>query len=68
MVKMKKDWVWALALLGPALLVYLVFMWFPTGLGLYQSLFRWRGVMNNEFVGLRNYRFLFQSRLFRHSI
>jgi raffinose/stachyose/melibiose transport system permease protein len=68
MTKLKNDWVWVIVLLGPALLVYLVFMWLPTGIGLYQSLFRWRGVTNNEFVGLRNYEFLLQSRFFRHSI
>lgn len=68
MLSMKRDWLWILTLLGPALLVYLAFMWLPTGVGLYQSLFRWRGTTDNSFVGWQNYRNLFQSRLFRQSI
>jgi len=52
----------------PFLLVYLVFMVFPLGFGLFISFFNWDILSSGAFVGWANYRRLFQDELFFSSL
>lgn len=50
-----------LVFLLPPLLVYLVAVAFPIAESLFLSFFRWDGITDLEFIGIRNYRDLFGS-------
>lgn len=52
----------------PFLLVYLVFMVFPLGFGLFISFFNWDILSSGAFVGWANYQRLFQDELFFSSL
>ncbi len=51
--------------LVPALLLVLIFEWYPAFSALYNSLFWWNGGKLHQFVGLQNYQDLLNDRTFR---
>jgi len=51
-------------MLLPALVLYSTFVIFPMFKGLYVSLFRWDGLSEMEWLGLRNYMFVFKDEIF----
>ncbi len=59
----------AYALLSPALVVFFLFFFVPTGFLIYISFFHW-GILSSatQFVGLRNFRTLFAQPLFLRSL
>jgi multiple sugar transport system permease protein len=59
-----REWLWALFFLGPNLLLFLTFTFFPILFGFGVSFFRWNIIEPPQFVGLGNYaRFLFEDPL-----
>lgn len=65
---MKRGFLTIAAFTGPALALYLVFMWVPAARAFYLSLFNWKGLGAMNFAGLDNYRFMFSNRVFLNSI
>jgi multiple sugar transport system permease protein len=57
--RVPREWLWALFFLGPNLLLFLVFTFFPILFGFGVSFFRWTIVEPPVFVGLENYRQFF---------
>ncbi len=53
--RIPRDWLWALLFLGPNLLLFLIFTFFPILFGLGVSFFRWTIIEPPVFVGLDNY-------------
>ncbi len=51
-------------MLLPALVLYSTFVIFPMFKGLYVSFFRWDGLSEMEWLGLRNYEFVFKDEIF----
>lgn len=51
---------WALLFLGPNFVLFLIFMAYPVGYGLYLSFFNYNVIDPPEWVGLRNYTRFFQ--------
>jgi multiple sugar transport system permease protein len=51
----RRDWLWALFFLGPNLLLFLGFTFFPMLFGLSVSFFQWNMLEPPAFVGLGNY-------------
>jgi N-acetylglucosamine transport system permease protein len=65
--KRERNFVLAFAL--PALIMFFIFRFLPSILGLAISLFRWKGVsLNMTFVGLENYVKLFQDQYFYNAL
>jgi ABC-type sugar transport system permease subunit len=52
----------------PGLLLYGSLVLYPTARAFYLSLFQWQGLSAKTFVGLANYQYLFDSRIFRSSL
>jgi multiple sugar transport system permease protein len=62
--RFRREWLWALFFLGPNLLLFLTFTFFPILFGFGVSFFRWTIIEPPVFVGLDNYqRFFFQDPL-----
>ena len=53
--RIPRDWLWALLFLGPNLLLFLLFTFFPILFGFGVSFFRWTIIEPPVFVGLDNY-------------
>jgi raffinose/stachyose/melibiose transport system permease protein len=68
MNSLRKDGKFIIMLLGPALLIYVAVVWYPTFYGFFESLFRWKDMNHKTFVGFRNYINLFQNKPFLNSI
>lgn len=51
-------------MLLPALILYTTFVIYPMFKGAYVSLFRWDGLSDMEWVGLKNYQFVFKDEIF----
>jgi ABC-type sugar transport system permease subunit len=45
-----------------------IFSYYPPVLGIFRSLFQWDGIREGTFVGLNNYRRLFQDKIFLDSV
>jgi len=59
----------ALAFLSPALFFYLLYFIIPVPMSFFYSLFKWNGLTPNmEFIGLKNWNFLFQDSIFWKSV
>ena len=54
--------------ISPFYLIFLVFGAFPVGFSLYLSFHRWAGLGAKKFIGLDQYRFLLQDKVFWHSL
>ena len=54
--------------LTPALILLLIFEWYPAVSAFYNSFFLWNGGKLHKFVGWENYQFLFQDRAFIASL
>jgi multiple sugar transport system permease protein len=62
--RVRREWLWALFFLGPNLLLFLGFTFFPILFGFVVSFLSWNILEPPEFVGLRNYqKFLFEDPL-----
>jgi multiple sugar transport system permease protein len=57
--RFRKEWLWALFFLGPNLILFLTFTFFPILFGFGVSFFRWTIVEPPVFVGLENYQRFF---------
>jgi len=57
--RFRKEWLWALFFLGPNLVLFLTFTFFPILFGFGVSFFRWTIVEPPVFIGLENYRRFF---------
>lgn len=58
-----------LVLLAPALLLFALFVVYPIGLAVYDSLYKWNGFGPlTDYVGLQNYRTALSDTVFRHAI
>lgn len=55
-------------MLGPTLLIYMMYIIMPLFIAVYYSLTNFRGVTKPDFIGLRNYITLFHDKLFLISI
>ncbi len=55
----RRDWLWALFFLGPNVLLFLTFTFFPILFGFGVSFFDWNILEPAEFVGLGNYKKFF---------
>jgi raffinose/stachyose/melibiose transport system permease protein len=56
-------------LLGPALIVFVIFVLLPIGIAAYYSLYNWSGYgAPTDFVGLHNYRIALDDPVFRQSV
>ena len=53
--RIPRDWLWALLFLGPNLLLFLAFTFFPILFGFGVSFFRWTIIEPPVFVGIDNY-------------
>ncbi len=51
-------------MIAPALILYLVFMIYPVLRGLYISFFRWDGLTDPVWIGLKNYGFVLDDKVF----
>ena len=58
----------ALAFLAPNLLLFLVFMLIPIGMGIVMGFFKWDGYNPAEFIGFKNFFRLFSDSGFRSSL
>jgi multiple sugar transport system permease protein len=62
--RIRREWLWALFFLGPNLLLFLSFTFFPILFGFGVSFFRWTVIEPPVFIGLGNYQqFFFEDRL-----
>jgi len=62
--RFRREWLWALFFLGPNLLLFLTFTFFPILFGFGVSFFRWTIIEPPAFIGLDNYQqFFFADRL-----
>lgn len=57
--KLRKRWFIAYAI-GPSLLGYILFTLYPNIVSVYYSFLEWNGISEAKFVGLFNYRYMFQ--------
>lgn len=64
----QKDKKYFTILIGPALLMYIAVVWYPTFFGFFESLFRWSDFSHKTFVGFNNYVALFKNKFFLDSI
>lgn len=48
----------------PALILYVTFVIYPVGRGFWVSLHRWDGLSEMEWIGLNNYKFVFDDEIF----
>ncbi|MEY2846484.1 MAG: hypothetical protein RL076_2030 [Chloroflexota bacterium] len=53
---------------APALLLNLVFDWYPMLEGIVRSLYRWNGYSTAEYIGLENFRKIYTDRVFWTSV
>ena len=67
-VRSGRQWVWIVAFLAPALLLFFLYFVYPLGFVFVTSTLEWNGVTAPRFVGLQNYIDNFQSRSFQFSI
>ncbi len=51
-------------MIAPALILYLIFMIYPVLRGLYISFFRWDGLTDPVWIGLKNYGFILDDKVF----
>ena len=63
----QKDWA-PYVFLAPTLVFFVVFFLLPTGFSLYLTFTRWNPLSTPKFIGLSNYRYLFQDATFLNSI
>ena len=64
----RSDLIGIILFCAPALLLFLVFFVFPVGYISVMSLFEWDGITQPHWVGLDNFREIFQDRAFRISL
>jgi multiple sugar transport system permease protein len=60
--------IWGWLLISPAVLGLSIWVFFPLGLSLVASFWRWDMLMPPSFVGLQNYATMFQDQLFWQSV
>src|SRR3972149_439269 len=74
LVRMKRSWGevkrkrWAYAFISPFYILFAIFSIFPIIFSIYLSFTQWKGTGPKIFVGLANYRRLFQDPVFWQSI
>ena len=64
----RRELVWGLVFISPALTYFLIFWIAPVILTARQSLWRWRTGRATDFIGLKNYTDLFTDPLFQDSV
>ncbi len=67
-VQSGRRWLWILAFLAPALVLFTMYFIYPLGFVFVTSTLDWNGVSDAEFVGLENFTENFNNRTFQLSV